>query len=679
MTKASYKPNIIIYYKADQMMPFMGGKENRINFDNIMFDITFNHYNPYLTPGNIIFVNESFDNGVGKIELYVKPAYADNYIMLPFSPILEEYPDFIYLFGTINDNDCIYELRIEGAYVLNISNMKNLYKVILPENTQYLTGARNSGFNSLGVGYDTNLSKLIIPPNIKTYNEWGDEFKDGYRFINKNNENIELIFTSYEVPKFAYHKNDVIKCPPNLVDKYKEYYPNAIPANNIIVTKIIKENDRVIKFTSSKDADQHLYITSRDVDENIEEYLIICYDDIITDALPITHENNNGGGSWRPMITEVIFPNSLETVTGHFFSDNVKKVTIPENVKSISYLGELRISKENLINLSDVVISSTTHIYDDSYDNDNFIMSNDNETLHYIRSGHFVNNNYLTIPDGVVKLADKDITSYETYNNCKNIILYVPASLTDSTIRRLFNNECIYTSITVHPDNPNYYSDCNTIIEKSTNKMVVIGQNFSIPDNVTIIQNGLFNSKRWVLEYILTNELNLNKVTTIEQYAFNMYCYMCGKVKYLHITKYITKLYGNSFTYTYTNKFDFRITVDKENTTYTDYNGSNVVVEIATNKLILLCGNIIPEGVTIISNYCKCFNSDHTQLFIPSSVTTIEDKPFYHFPYNEIVYNGTIEDWDNITKPTTWYTQYRDRGAKTCKVICTNGELEITL
>lgn len=97
------------------------------------------------------------------------------------------------------------------------------------------------------------------------------------------------------------------------------------------------------------------------------------------------------------------------------------------------------------------------------------------------------------------------------------------------------------------------------------------------------------------------------------------------------------------------------IVIDDENEYYTSQNGSNVIVEIATNKLISGCNNsIINKGVTEIADYSMVWIAS-TTLVIPDSVTIIGKGALISAKnLTTIFYEGTEAQWSNIELGYSW-------------------------
>ena len=137
------------------------------------------------------------------------------------------------------------------------------------------------------------------------------------------------------------------------------------------------------------------------------------------------------------------------------------------------------------------------------------------------------------------------------------------------------------------------------------------------------------------------------------------------------------------------------ITVDKNNTVY--YSENNCIIEKSSKTLVLGCkSSIIPNGVTSIGNYAfeqctgltsitipdgvisigKWAFSDCTRLtsiIISDSVKNIEILAFTRCTnLKNITYKGTIVEWKNITKGSSWYYN------SSCIIHCTDGDIKVT-
>ena len=80
---------------------------------------------------------------------------------------------------------------------------------------------------------------------------------------------------------------------------------------------------------------------------------------------------------------------------------------------------------------------------------------------------------------------------------------------------------------------------------------------------------------------------------------------------------------------------------------------------------------VIPEGTEKIGDYAFYGCSDLTSITIPNSVTSIGEYAFQSCTsLTDITFQGTMEQWNNISKDTTWNNSTPDY-----TVTCTDGVL----
>lgn len=140
------------------------------------------------------------------------------------------------------------------------------------------------------------------------------------------------------------------------------------------------------------------------------------------------------------------------------------------------------------------------------------------------------------------------------------------------------------------------------------------------------------------------------------------------------------------------------ISVADGNTKY--HSSGNCLIETASNTLVLGCktsvipsdGSVtsigegaffccdeltsvtIPDGVTRIGNYAFAGCIELTSVTIPNSVTSIDNDAFFGCSrLKSIIFNGTIAQWNAVSKGNYWKLDV----PRTCKVVCTDGTVSI--
>lgn len=140
------------------------------------------------------------------------------------------------------------------------------------------------------------------------------------------------------------------------------------------------------------------------------------------------------------------------------------------------------------------------------------------------------------------------------------------------------------------------------------------------------------------------------------------------------------------------------ISVADGNTKY--HSSGNCLIETASNTLVLGCktsvipsdGSVtsigegaffccdeltsvtIPDGVTRIGNYAFAGCIELTSVTIPNSVTSIDNDAFFGCSrLKSIIFNGTIAQWNAVSKGNYWKLDV----PSTCKVVCTDGKVSI--
>ena len=203
-----------------------------------------------------------------------------------------------------------------------------------------------------------------------------------------------------------------------------------------------------------------------------------------------------------------------------------------------------------------------------------------------------------------------------------------------------------------------------------------------IPDSVTSIGNSAFFNCTG-----LTSITIPDSVTSIEMSAFRG----CTGLTSITIPDSVTSMSVSVFTHC---DNLVSITVAEGNPVY--HSEGNCVIETASNILLAGCGSsiipdyvtsidgfaflecssltsiVIPDSVTVICGaaFAECTNL--TSITIPNSVTSIENQVFECTGLTSITYEGTVAQWNAITKGNRWNYE-----VPATEVICSDGTVSL--
>ncbi|MBR5706799.1 MAG: leucine-rich repeat protein [Bacteroidaceae bacterium] len=298
---------------------------------------------------------------------------------------------------------------------------------------------------------------------------------------------------------------------------------------------------------------------------------------------------------------KVTYNNHVYSVTdiGYYAFNHcsgLTSITIPENITNISFG-----SFSYCSNLTSITLSNTvTRIYAAAFEGCN-------------------NLNSITIPESVIY-----ISSERTFSGCNQL-----------------------KSITVSPENTIYDSrdNCNAIIEKATNTLVLGCVNTIIPKSVTSIGYGAFYGCK-----TLTSISIPDNVTSIGGRAF----YDCSSLSSISIPESVIDIHYGAFwgSAWYKEQQDGLICIGKvayeykgtmpPNTSIVIPNGIKSISSSAFSDCKGLISITIPEGVTSIGNSTFRDCSNLVSILFPESITDIGTNSFDGTAWYENLPNGII-------------------------------------
>lgn len=334
-------------------------------------------------------------------------------------------------------------------------------------------------------------------------------------------------------------------------------------------------------------------------------------------------------------LTSIYIPESVTSIGKEAFygCESLTSIHIPKAVTSIGYD-----AFRNCNNLTKITVDPMNKSYDSRGNCNALIKTDKNELLCGCCSTEIPNT--ITIINGsafwccrnlsniIIPNSVKSIGGYAFYG-CKSLTsIHIPESVISIGNNSFLNCDNL-TKISVDPMNKKYDSrdDCNAVIESNRNNLLIGCSSTIIPESVTSIGNGAFESCD-----NLTGIRIPESVTSIGDRAFES----CDNLTSIRIPKSVTSIGYSAFENCYNLT---SISVDPLNTTYDSRGNCNAVIESDTDILLFGCSTTtIPESISSIGEKAFYYCEDLMNICIPDSVTSIENYAFSHC-YNLISIN----------------------------------------
>ena len=275
----------------------------------------------------------------------------------------------------------------------------------------------------------------------------------------------------------------------------------------------------------------------------------------------------------------------------------------------------------------------------------------------------------IVIPDSVTEIENG------AFANCPELrSIHFPASVNDIPVDGLFNCKHL-ESLTVDPENPNYTSSGNCIIDKRTGILILGANTARIPSDGSVNEIG---KKAFINRSGLTDIVIPEGVISIGEYAFAN----CTALKTVSLPNSLKQI----DLYAFTGCFSLREIEIKAAEVIFDYafkdctSLESIVLpdtcEVLNGRIFENCTSLktvkLPETLRYLD--CLFVNCPSLEsITLPASLTQITACPFVDCgKLTDLRFAGTVEEWNAVEKPLFWY-----RDCTFTVIHCSDGDAEL--
>ena len=437
--------------------------------------------------------------------------------------------------------------------------------------------------------------------------------------------------------------------------------------------------------------------------------------------LPVTQIASNAFKN-KTVFKSIELPNSLKGIGNEAFSGctGLTSVTIPDSVTSIgggafSGCSSLESITIPFVGAKAGVTSSNTYQYPFGYIFGTGSYTGGVATRQY----YYGNITYSTtattyyIPSSLksVTVTGGNIL-FGAFYNCTGLTSITIGNRVTSIGDSAFIGCSGFTSIAVADGNTKYHSKDNCLIETES-KTLILGcktsviptdgsvtsidrsafnnctglTSVTIPDSVTSIGKGAFYGCSGLTSITLPFVGAKAGVTSNDTYQYP-FGYIFGTSEYNGCSSATQYYYGSNTSSTTSTTYYIpsslkSVTVTGGNILYGAFSGCSELTSIAIpdnvtsigGRAFYACNGLtnitIPDGVTSIGGRAFYLCSGLTSVTIPNSVTSIDYDAFYYCSsLTSITFNGTIAQWNAISKGTDW-----NYNTGNYTIHCTDGDI----